>query len=412
MTKKKSNFYLDGSDFVENVVKIVKFSNVNTLCINGDWGSGKSYFCNELKKKLIEGKEAPCVIYVNCFRTEIYNKPLISLLEAMNDYFVDNSDINGISDALIAGTKTIVEIGVNIAAKKVLGEECKDIADRYKRNKGQRSTESSEYRETKNIWNYFENELIKLAAGRNIIFVLDELDRCRPDYAIDVLETVKHLFCVSGVKFVYSVSLFNLKKSIVRVYGEIDPVLYLEKFFDFQVDIPEAVKHDGSDVARAYRYFVDLIDEISVTSPDEKILFKKRINYVGEVGGVGVNVFEDFINKYHVTMRGVERFVRYVDIGRFIVPVPSEKYSIAYYFALLIVVFFRGQINFVMNKYRESDDTDVAQIISDAIGVAIDRDDDIGWQLAHLRELSKSSFEGQRIRYVFFDTLNKLSTVK
>lgn len=51
MTKKKSNFYLDGSDFVENVVKIVKFSNVNTLCINGDWGSGKSYFCNELKKK-------------------------------------------------------------------------------------------------------------------------------------------------------------------------------------------------------------------------------------------------------------------------------------------------------------------------------------------------------------------------
>ncbi len=410
----KSKFYLKDSEFVDNVVKIINYSNVNTLCVNGDWGSGKSYFCKELKNKLCAEDDGICVLSVNCFDGEIYNDPLMSLLDALNSYFIENAEVNRVSDALMAGAKTIFEIGINVAVKKAFGEDVKDISDRCRNNysKSKENMESKEYRTIKNIWNSFTSELVKLAEGRRIVFILDELDRCRPDYAIAVLETVKHFFCVSGVKFVYSVCLTGLKKSIVHVYGEIDSALYLEKFFDFQVDIPVAVKNDGTDVARAYRYFVDLIDEISVTSPDEKIVFKKRINRVGDIGGVGVNVFEDFINKHHVSMRGVERFVRYVDVSRFIVPISSEKHSILYYFALLIVVFFREQIDFIITEYSGSNDADVAQIISDAIKVDIDQDDATGWLLANIRELSKSSFEGQQIRYVFFDTLNKLSTVK
>lgn len=408
----KHNFYLDGSGFVENVVKIINGSNVNTLCINGDWGSGKSYFCNELKNKLCTGSESPCVISVNCFRGEIYDNPLMSLLEALNNYFVDNSEKNHVSDALMAVAKTIGEIGINVVAKKVLGEDCKDIVDGYKKNKDKENVESKEYRETKNIWDSFGDELLKLSTERKIVFILDELDRCRPDYAIEVMETVKHFFCVSRVKFVYSVCLSSLKKSIIHVYGEIDATLYLEKFFDFQVDIPVMIKHNGMDVARSYRYFCDLIDEIAVTSPEDKIVFNRYIENIGNVGGVKISVFEDFIKKYNVTMRGVERFVRYVDIGRFIVPVPSDKYCLVYYFALLIVVFCREQLDAVMNEYSRTDNSDIAQIISDNVKIDINPDDETGWLLAHLRELSRSSFDGDRMQHIFFDVLRKLSTVR
>lgn len=414
LTLSKPEFYLKGSEFVDNVVKIINSSSVNTLCINGDWGSGKSYFCKELKNKLCEESGKICVLSINCFDDEICNDPLMSLLDALNGYFVENAEVNNISDALIAGAKTIFDIGINIVAKKAFGENFKDIGDGYRNNysKNKENTESKEYRTIKNIWSSFSAELTKLAEGRRIVFILDELDRCRPDYAISVLETVKHFFCVSEVKFVYSVCLMGLKKSIVHVYGEIDSDLYLEKFFDFQVDIPVAVKYNGSNIARSYRYFCDLLDEISVGSPGEKIIFKKYIEPVGTVGGIDGVVFCDFINKYNITMRGVERFVRYVDISRFIAKIPDDRYCVPYYFALLIVVFFREKVSSVINEYGGVEDANIAEIISCAIGVNINQEDKTGWLLAHLQELSKSSFDGMNVRYIFFDALSKLSTVR
>ena len=78
LTLSKPEFYLKGSEFVDNVVKIINSSSVNTLCINGDWGSGKSYFCKELKNKLCEESGKICVLSINCFDDEICNDPLMS----------------------------------------------------------------------------------------------------------------------------------------------------------------------------------------------------------------------------------------------------------------------------------------------------------------------------------------------
>ena len=49
--------------------------------------------------------------------------------------------------------------------------------------------------------------------------MVDELDRCRPSYAVELPEVVKHLFTVDGVVFVIAVNRAELTHSIRALYG-------------------------------------------------------------------------------------------------------------------------------------------------------------------------------------------------
>ena len=69
---------------------------------------------------------------------------------------------------------------------------------------------------------------------------IDELDRCRPDYAVRLLEGIKHLFDAQGVCFVFSTNLKQLSASAQAVYGaNFDAYRYLKRFFTFEYRLPE-----------------------------------------------------------------------------------------------------------------------------------------------------------------------------
>jgi hypothetical protein len=79
----------------------------------------------------------------------------------------------------------------------------------------------------------------KAIDGPLYVFV-DELDRCRPDYAIRLLEGIKHLFAVPGVVFVISTNLEQLGNSVQAIYGSsFDGTGYLKRFFDFESALPD-----------------------------------------------------------------------------------------------------------------------------------------------------------------------------
>ena len=68
---------------------------------------------------------------------------------------------------------------------------------------------------------------------------IDELDRCRPSFAIELLEGVKHLFGIQGVCFVVSTNMAQLSESIKAVYGSgFDGYGYLKRFFDVEYSLP------------------------------------------------------------------------------------------------------------------------------------------------------------------------------
>ena len=70
-----------------------------------------------------------------------------------------------------------------------------------------------------------------------LVFVIDELDRCRPSYALNVLERIKHLFAVDGICFVLVTHLEGLADMVRRAYGLKEADRYLDKFFQLRLDI-------------------------------------------------------------------------------------------------------------------------------------------------------------------------------
>ena len=82
-------------------------------------------------------------------------------------------------------------------------------------------------------------EAVFQETGHPLIFIIDELDRCRPTFAIELLERVKHIFDVPNMVFVLGINRDELCKSLQSVYGEIDADVYLRRFFDMEFILPE-----------------------------------------------------------------------------------------------------------------------------------------------------------------------------
>lgn len=99
---------------------------------------------------------------------------------------------------------------------------------------------------------------------RPVIFMVDELDRCRPDYALSIIETAKHLFSVPNVHFLLLCQMEQLAASIRKRYGnDIDAITYLEKFIHARVSFPIPEKHQRD------RQTKQFVQRIVVSLPDD-----------------------------------------------------------------------------------------------------------------------------------------------
>ena len=65
-----------------------------------------------------------------------------------------------------------------------------------------------------------KDTLKELIEKKKILFLIDELDRCRPNYAIDFLETIKHLFNLENTAFVIATNLVQLESSAKALFGQ------------------------------------------------------------------------------------------------------------------------------------------------------------------------------------------------
>ena len=75
-----------------------------------------------------------------------------------------------------------------------------------------------------------------------VVVLVDELDRCRPDYALKVLERIKHFFNIPDYIFVFFSNKKEIEKSIEHIYGTANGGVYLEKFYNFQFRLPAPEK--------------------------------------------------------------------------------------------------------------------------------------------------------------------------
>lgn len=88
--------------------------------------------------------------------------------------------------------------------------------------------------------NRFLDSVIQERGNRLVIFI-DELDRCKPEYAVRLLERVKHYFENANITFVFSINLRELQHTVRRYYGDdFNACKYLDRFFDLRIAMPKA----------------------------------------------------------------------------------------------------------------------------------------------------------------------------
>ena len=85
-----------------------------------------------------------------------------------------------------------------------------------------------------------------------LVFIVDELDRCRPSYALGLLERIKHVFSTDNVCFVLVTNVDSLAEMAEKTYGFRNGREYLQKFYHRRIDIRTVLKHHVPSAGVAY----------------------------------------------------------------------------------------------------------------------------------------------------------------
>jgi energy-coupling factor transporter ATP-binding protein EcfA2 len=227
------------------------------IALDGPWGSGKSHFLklwSGAHKNENGGTAQP--VYFNAFAEDYLDDPLLSLVAAIDRVRHDGSKDTAVPSALkklmrAAGplTRSVIRVGlaaVTAGASEGVGgvadaalaagqEEGQDLLDGFWTRERSRA----------DALDAFRNALAELAHEQPLVLIVDELDRCRPDYALNLLEIAKHTFAVPRVHFILGVSLDALQHSVRKRYGVgIDGDAYLQKFFQLRIALPDDMSPD------------------------------------------------------------------------------------------------------------------------------------------------------------------------
>lgn len=240
------------------------------VALDGQWGSGKSYFLQRwVGAHQLENEGRATTVYFDAFAHDYLEDPLIALTGAIGERLpktVEKQKWKAAKTAAYRLVRPALRIGLAAAtagATEVVGPVvdaaletgAKDIekaADQFwKREDGRREAMES-----------FKASLKKLTAASSegaddekpLIVVIDELDRCRPDYALNTLEVIKHFFAVPRVHFVLGTNMEALKHIVRARYGVgIDAEDYLKRFISLSMQLPhEADRHSRKKIEIAY----------------------------------------------------------------------------------------------------------------------------------------------------------------
>lgn len=277
-----------------------------SIAIDSPWGTGKSYFLNMLKNHLrgLSSDESAFdpngpfrVVLYNAWENDCWN----NAFEPLAQKLCESSDIGDLlpenKDALKEAVKSIGIILQGIgekAAQLVVPERTTEelrqcmanVYDPY-------LTVSEEYvkfRQSvgtlKNILSEAAEELQQRSGDTHakIVVIIDELDRCRPDFAVQTMEFVKHLFDAENVVFLFALDMSQLRHSVKSIYGEgMDAEGYLVRFFDYygkllEPDvrrfISDELKEKVSFTEETIDDLVSIVHELSLSLRDIKTVMK------------------------------------------------------------------------------------------------------------------------------------------
>ncbi|MGP4864774.1 KAP family P-loop NTPase fold protein [Psychrobacter sp. T6-5] len=301
----------------EKIIKLLDSAiDVSPLIIDGKWGTGKTEFCFKLKN-LIEADNTNDykVGYVNAFQADHANEPLLTLIAEVASFYDEKDDKrkNFIKNA-VPYLRLISGIGLKAGLGFAFGRYAADIPDALadgmeeikdgSKSLIDQSLESmiKDQAEAEKNLSTLRDALSDIAYTNPIILLIDELDRCRPDFAVAMLETIKHVFDVENVQIILVTNADQLKATIKHSYGnETDSNSYLYKFFKYQINLPTTSKGaENQAIDNNDTYFRKVVQDSKViphTLKDNQFIYE----------------IPKFLDLGELSLRNIEQVVRCIE---------------------------------------------------------------------------------------------------
>jgi len=229
---------------------INSFEENAVIAINSKWGTGKSTFITMWSKMLNLHEYGYKTIVLNAWENDYCDDVMPFLVSEIGNgidkYRSDKKQVtlNGLKEAGTYLFKSSFNNAIKFASNGTIDpkKEYEYLVDQLTTKFS--NEEINNYIKAKNQLIQFKKTLSSsvkdISNEKPLILFIDELDRCRPLFAIEVLEKIKHFFNVENIIFVIAIDKEQLGHSIGSVYGSgIDTNGYLKRFFDIEYQFPE-----------------------------------------------------------------------------------------------------------------------------------------------------------------------------
>lgn len=325
----------------ENIIRLLTSPiDLSPMVIDGGWGTGKTEFCQKLIRLMQQQHPDYQPVYIDAFRSDHSGEPLLALLaEIIKACTPEDTDEHpseqrkNITKKVAKAAGFVMKTVAKAAVGHVLKQNMEDLAEGMSQiiNDEQEAKNAAatvagaatilashsidatidatveallkEQIEAEKNLETLKACLKELAADKPIILFIDELDRCRPDYAVDMLEVIKHVFDVENVKVVLVTNTKQLRAAINHRYGmEVDAQKYLDKFLKYSFALPDKIvaRFEEERALVSVEYFKQLIRDGRL-----KGLIGQEIT---------MDLISDLIERNDLSLRETERLVRFLEI--------------------------------------------------------------------------------------------------
>ena len=304
-------------DFGEHLANLIEHADDNpVIALNSGWGEGKSTFI-KMWQGYVEHQRPTKLktIYFDAFKNDYQKDPFLALASEIYALLDDKDSKKKITfkNMATSAAKSLmrgaIKIGIKTATagladgtevedvvrdfSALLSEQVDEIIAEKLKNVEEDRLALSKFRE------YLSDITNEIGHGKPLVFIIDELDRCRPDFALELLEQIKHLFSVKGLTFLLITNRTQLEESIRCKYGiGVDANNYLHKFVSLWISLPDKPINykDHREVFTSYAL--------------HKMMNEKEQVFLTET----ITILKDLATFHNLSLRQIERMLSYFAI--------------------------------------------------------------------------------------------------
>jgi len=259
------------------------------ILLNGAWGSGKTTFLNDLEKEISSRDDYELFSHYDSYSYDFFENAYLPFfadieekigLKKMFGKFIKSTSKNTFN-GIVCTSYSIT----NSIFKKKFNMDLNDIKDNLL------GIQNEEYLKSFKDFKYCKETIMKkmrkYCDNKTQVIIIDELDRCKPSFAMETLEIIKHFFDIKNCVFIIAVDKIQLQESAKTIYGQgMNSEKYFSKYFDYQYNLLPL-------------NFNEIVDTSGIEDLEQIVNRSTTIfNYLGVSSRDSKKIFGEFIGKY------------------------------------------------------------------------------------------------------------------